>query len=61
MSNLVALCAYGNGWVEDNPEKARWWGLSIAKGVTATEAARRRAALSIAPTWRAPASDGTAA
>lgn len=41
-SNLVTLCAGGNGWVEDQPRKARGLGLVIAAGVDELEAKRRR-------------------
>jgi 5-methylcytosine-specific restriction endonuclease McrA len=42
IDNLVALCAVGNDWVEDNPEQAWIHGLVVRAGDWANEAASRR-------------------
>jgi hypothetical protein len=48
--NGVCLCVRHNDDVEDDPPRARAWGLVVTAGITAEEAAARRAAW--APTER---------
>jgi hypothetical protein len=44
-ANLVVLCAYHNGWVEDEPDRAHQLGLVLRNGDDPDEAARRRRAV----------------
>lgn len=45
--NLVPLCAFHNGWVEDHPAEARDLGLVVRAGIDHAEALRRRIAAGI--------------
>jgi hypothetical protein len=47
LSNLVPLCAYHNGWVEDYPPLAQLIGLVVKPGIDEGEALLRRIAAGI--------------
>ncbi len=40
-ANLVTLCAFHNGWVEDHPPEAQAWGLVVRNGDTIPAVWRR--------------------
>lgn len=52
-ANLVPLCAFHNGWVEDDPPLARRLGLVVRPGIDHAEAFRRRVAAGLTSAYYA--------